>query len=342
MIFPSSGQVPALGRSMKFSHARKHLFYTELAKLITAGFGIRDAVRVMLDARPQGAEATLLDALDRSLASGTSITGAFAANGSAISELEQRLIGAGERAGRLGPAFEQLADYFGMLAGARRDALAGMAYPLFLLHLGLFTAVLVPGLMSQAGLTSILADFFILIVLLYAGLGGIGMGLRALMATARHQAGRDRLLNALPLVGRTRRALAMARFTKVYHGCLLAGLPMAETVETAAQASASGALAEAGRQLLLALGRGAALGPVFLSCDAFPPAFARSYSTAEECGGLDTDLARWSAWYQEEAATAMKLTGSLLAKGFYFIVLIFVAWTVLRAYGGYLAELDKI
>lgn len=327
---------------MRFTHARKHLFYTEIAKLVDAGFGIRDAARAMLDTRLPPLQAGLLRAMDRDLEAGRSIAEAFGAGNPEIGELERRIIGAGERAGRLAPAFQQLADYFGMLAAARRDALQGMAYPLLLLHLGLFAGVLVPGLMAQSDFATILGSFGLALLALYAAVFVAGLGLRALQAAAAGNAALDRALNALPLLGRARRALAMARFTKVYHGALLAGLPMAETVETAARASSSAALAEAGRQLAAVLAQGGALGPTFISCGAFPPAFARSYATAEEAGGLDKDLARWSALYQDEAARGVKNAAGLLSKLLYFAVLLFVAWTVIRAYSGYLGEMEKI
>jgi len=327
---------------MSFTPARKHLFYTEIAKLVDAGFGIRDAARAMLDTRLPPLQAGLLRTMDRGLESGKSIAEAFGADSPEIGELERRMIGAGERAGRLAPAFQQLADYFGMLAVARRDALQGMAYPLLLLHLGLFVGVLVPGLMAQAGFGAMLGTFALALLALYAVAFAAWLGLRALLAAAGGNAALDRALNALPVLGRARRALAMARFTKVYHGRLLAGLPMAETVETATRASASAALGEAGRQLVATLAQGGALGPTFLSCAAFPPAFARSYATAEESGGLDKDLARWSAVYQDEAARSVKTASALLSKLLYFAVLLFVAWTVIRAYSGYLGEMEEI
>jgi type II secretory pathway component PulF len=327
---------------MRFTHARKHLFYTEIAKRVDAGFGIRDAARAMLDTRLPPLQAGLLRAMDRDLEAGRSIAEAFGAGNPEIGELERRIIGAGERAGRLAPTFQQLADYFGMLAAARRDALQGMAYPLLLLHLGLFAGVLVPGLMAQSDFAAILGSFGLALLALYAAVFVAGLGLRALQAAAAGNAALDRALNALPLLGRARRALAMARFTKVYHGALLAGLPMAETVETAARASSSAALGEAGRQLVAVLAQGGALGPTFISCGAFPPAFARSYATAEEAGGLDKDLARWSALYQDDAARGVKNAAGLLSKLLYFAVLLFVAWTVIRAYSGYLGEMEKI
>lgn len=327
---------------MAFTPAQKHLFYTEIAKMVDAGFGIREAGRAMLDTRLPALQANLLREMDQGLEAGKSITEAFGADLPSITELERRIIGAGERGGRLGPAFQHLADYFGMLAIARRDALQSLAYPLLLLHLGLFVGVLVPGLMGQADFPVILRNFVLVVCALYAAVFIGWLGLRALLAAAPANAPLDRMLNAVPVLGRARRALAMARFTKVYHTCLLAGLSMKETVETASHAAHSGVVGEAGRRLVATLDAGGALGPAFVSCGAFPPAFARSYATAEESGSLDKDLARWSAVYQNDAARTVKTASNVVSKLVYFLVLLFVAWTVIQAYSGYYGMMNDL
>ncbi len=327
---------------MAFTFAQKHLFYTEIAKMVEAGFGIREAGRAMLDTRLPARQAELLRAMDKDLEAGKSITEAFGGDDRSITELERRIIGAGERGGRLAPAFQHLADYFGMLATARRDALQSMAYPLLLLHLGLFVGVLVPGLMGQSDFIDIVKNFVLVLFALYAAVFIAWIGLGALLAAAPGNPGLDRVLNAIPVLGGARRALAMARFTKVYHSCLLAGLSMKETVETATRAAHSGVIAEAGRLLVATLGDGGALGPKFVSCGAFPPAFARSYATAEESGSLDKDLARWSTVYQSDAARTVKTASNVVSKGVYFLVLLFIGWTVIQAYSGYYGMMNDL
>ena len=323
---------------MGFSAAQKHLFYTEIAKLLEAGFGIREAGRAMLDTRLPGLQADLLRRMDADLEAGKSITDAFGSG--MITSLERSLIGAGERGGRMAPAFQHLADYFGMLASARREALAAMAYPAFLLHLGLFVGVLAPGLMRGDGMAEVAREFVLLLLALYAVGFVAWFGVRAMLRSASGSTALDAILRRIPVLGGARRAMAMARFTKVYHTCLLAGLSMQETVETASEASHSATIRDAGRQLALALKGGGPLGPTMMSCGAFPSAFARSYATAEESGSLDKDLARWAAVYQEDAARGTKAAAGVISKGVYFAVLLFVAWTIISVYSG--AVLDPI
>ena len=92
----------------------------------------------------------------------------------------------------------------------------------------------------------------------------------------------------------------------------------------------------------LAAAEGGALGPKFVSCGAFPPAFARSYATAEESGSLDKDLARWSRVYQEDAARTVKTASNVVSKLVYFLVLLFIGWTVIKAYSGYYGMMNDL
>ena len=87
---------------MAFSAAHKHLFYTEIAKLLEAGFGIREAGKAMLDTRLPAGQAELLRRMEVDLEAGKSITEAFGPG--VITPLERSIIGAGERGGRMAPA----------------------------------------------------------------------------------------------------------------------------------------------------------------------------------------------------------------------------------------------
>ena len=325
---------------MAFSASQKHLFYTEIAKLLEAGFGIREAGRVMLDTKLPAAQAELLRKMDVDLEAGKTISDSFGPG--VITPLERSIIGAGERGGRMAPAFQHLADYYGMLASARKEALGAMVYPAFLLHLGLFVGVLAPGMGSGASFGEMAVDFVIALLAVYGAGFVLWVVIRAVLNNASANKALDAVLRRIPVIGGARRAMAMARFTKVYHTCLLAGLSMNETVEAASEASHSATIRAAGKQLTEVLKGGGPLGPTMVSSGAFPSAFARSYATAEEAGSLDKDLARWATVYQDDAARGSKMAAGMISKGLYFAVLLFVAWTIIRFYTGQFEQIENM
>lgn len=280
---------------MNPSPASKHQFYTEMAKLLGAGFDIRKAAGVMESTGLPAAQQNLLLDLNAGLDAGGSITDSFAADGGVVSGLERSMIAAGERGGKLAPAFQHLAEYFGMVAAARREMIKGLIYPMIVLHLGIFIGTVPLSVMEEersAG--EIIGDFAISLLSLYVALALVVFAGRFFLKKAPGNPTLDAAINRIPWIGKARKNMAMSRFCKVYHACLLAGISMVETVRVSTDGSQSGMLRQAGNRLAVVAKEGNALGPAFLKESAFPSEFSRSYATAEESGTLDTDMGNWS------------------------------------------------
>jgi general secretion pathway protein F len=318
---------------------QKHLFYSEMAKLLEAGFDIRKAAAVLADTRLPAAQEILLKDLNRGLESGQTIAAAFGADRDAISDLERHIVSAGERGGTLAPAFAHLAGYFGMIAAARSQLIKGMIYPAIVLHIGVVVGTIPMDLMKQAGFGAMAGHFLLALLTLYALVAVVLLVARLLWKRAPGDPATDRLLQRIPWIGKARRAMAMARFCKVYHSCLLAGISMKETAELSAGASRSALIGRAGTRLAQTAAAGGALGPVMVAEAAFPRPFARSYATGEEAGTLDSDLARWSGFFETEARAASETVAVMVPKVLYFLILLFVAWKIVAFFNGYYSGL---
>ncbi len=314
-----------------------------MAKLLEAGFDIRKAAAVLMDTQLPASQAALLKDLNHGLEAGKSITESFSKDRKSISELERNIIGAGERGGKLAPAFQHLADYFGMVASTRREMVKSLIYPILVLHMGVAVGS-VPAALIQGGksITEIFGGLALTLLLIYAVGFVLFLGIRAVLEMAPKNAGIDRWINRIPWIGKARHNIAMARFCKVYHSCVLAGITMSETAELAANASQSGAIREAGIHLVATAKAGAALGPEFLENPDFPKAFARSYATGEEAGTLDVDLGRWAKVFQDDAESSAKTASVMVPKMLYFLILLFIAWQIIGAYSGYYEKLGNI
>nr|WP_246417903.1 type II secretion system F family protein [Haloferula luteola] len=331
----------SLAKMLEMTFQRREGFYSELAKLTEAGFGIREALRLMVESGLQEAESNRVERMESALAEGRSIAGAFAA--AEVSKLEAVLIEAGERSGKIATAYRHLAEYFGMLAAARRKALQALVYPLVLLHLGMLLAAIPVGdLMEGLDFTRVVVRLGISLALAY---GGIGLGylwVRSALAKAPTDAGVDRALNRIPWVGKARRSLAMARYARVDHAAVLAGLPMEETVRLAGEASLSGELTAAVERIVPAVKEGMAIGPLMVGEPAFPKSFSRSYLTAEESGTLDQDLDRWAKHFANEASERVDRLTVMLPKLGYALIVAFVVWKILGFYSGYFGLIEEL
>ena len=325
----------------ELSGKRKVVFYTELAKLTEAGFGIKEAARVMKDSGIPRQERKVLDRMLATLEEGKSIGDSFGSAG--VSKLEQTLITAGEKSGKPAPAFEHLASYFQLFTESRRQALQGMIYPLVLLHLGLLLASIPVGL-GEGGLdvNALAIRFVSSLVVMYAVLIGGFFLMKRLLSKAPEDEGIDGWLGRIPVMGKARRAMAMARYTRVFHAALLAGLPMRETVTMSGEASQSARIAAASGRLAAVVKEGGAIGPAMVTERAFPKEFSRSYVTAEESGSLDEDMERWAKKFSFEASDRVQRFAALLPKIGYALIVIFVVWKIFAFASGYYGMLEEL
>jgi type II secretory pathway component PulF len=325
------------------SATHKHLFYSEMAKLLEAGFDIRKAAAVLMDTRLPTPQAVMLKDLNQGLESGQSIAAALGSDPKTFTELERSIIGAGERGGKLAPAFQHLADYFGMLASARREMVNGMIYPIIILHLGVVIGTIPMNLMQPTQTPAqMVGGLVVNLIILYVVAFVVLMAIRAVLKMAPGNAAIDGSINRIPWIGSVRKNLAMARFSQVYHSCLLAGIPMSETAGISADASQSGLIRRAGERLVQTAREGNALGPQFVAEDAFPKAFARSYMTGEEAGTLDKDLARWAKLFQDGARSSAKTMAVMVPKILYFFIMMFVAWKIVSFFTGYYSGMEQM
>lgn len=322
-----------------WSPQRKALFYTELEKLAEAGFGVREAARVMIDSGVSAAERAVLERVLAGIEAGKTIGGSFGEAG--VSKLEQVLVEAGEKSGKPGPAYAHLAGYFELLAESRKQVRRAMVYPLVLLHLGLFLASMPPAL-QEIDFGELLVRFVISVVVLWLVIIGGAVAVKALLARAPESLGIDRLLNALPLVGKARRSLALARFARVFHAALLAGLGMRETVRMAGEASLSAEVAAATERMAEAVKDGVEIGPVMTVQRVFPKAFSSSYSTAEQSGSLDQEMDRWAKRFASESNDRIRALAVALPKIGYVLIVGFVVWKIFSFYSGYYGAIEKV
>jgi len=322
---------------MKFPYEEKALLYRELAKLESAGFPLTEALDAVIDTHPPEASALLLYGVKKGLAESKTIGDSFAdvssdsPTGIKLTELEKTLIAAAERGGALGDGFDHLANYFNMRAETRKQMRRKMIYPLVLFHFAIIIPAIPLIVLSQNAKGVLLTSGAILFGV-YAVLAFIYFFGRRLAAKAETQPGADRLLSRVPLLGRVRQNLALARFSTVYRMHLLAGERVEEGLLSAAKSSQSGMVFNSIRSRVIpCVEDGRPAGPALIEDEkVFTGSFARGFTTAEQAGKLDTDLARWADRFHEQARTSMDKLGSYAPKVFYVFIVVIVLVQILR------------
>lgn len=238
---------------------RLAVVFRSLASLVAGGVPLDRALRATAQVA-SGELRGVIEGADARLRAGCGLADALEAS-RRVPTLAIGMIRAGERAGGLPAALEQVALHLendARLAAQLRDALA---YPVLLLCLGgasvvIVVAVVLPrfaAMLSDAGGTLPASTRLLLSLSGLSsryGLVGLVVALPLAVAAAgwlRSAEGvlrQDRMLLTVPVLGRVRHEIATARFCQALGSMLRAGMPLPVAIGSAAEAGGDRAVGE--------------------------------------------------------------------------------------------------
>jgi type II secretory pathway component PulF len=319
---------------------RRSEFYHQLAQLTAAGLPVVQALEQLKNNPPARSYREPVRRALEYLAAGRTFAESLQA-GQWLPVFDIALVQAGEQSGRLPVCFQQLSDHYRDRAQLMRATVMMLAYPLCVLHF----AILIFPLNRLTGLVlhgetlafllqklMVLGPLYGIVVLVAFASQGKAAGWRALV---------EYLLHCIPILGRARRSLAIARLSSALESLISAGMTIIEAWELAADASASPALQRAVRAAKPQLTAGTTPAEMVRDSPEFPGEFARMYYTGEISGKLDESLDRARVYFQEEGARKLKQfvfgsAGVLIAA-----IMLFVAWQVIHFYLGYFQQIQN-
>ena len=326
-------------RAVSLSLRDKQSLYHSLAQLVRSGIPFPSALD-NLARTTRGGMRKVIGRLKVGVTSGQTVGEAFARQRPAVGEMEVGVITAVERAGRLEHGLAQLAEYFGALAQARTGILKKCAYPVFVLHLGVFVFGLKT--LLGGGLGSFLRETCGLLGLLYGVAIVIALVVPLLRNAAARSALPDALLRWLPLVGGIRRALSTARFCATYEMQLNAGINVIDALQAAQRASQSGLIRATVARAIPEVRAGAQVGGLLAVGGVFPEPMIRSFCIGEQTGELDVELLRLAAEYRAEGLARIDTLAEWLPRLLYCAVVIYIGWGVVTWYQNYLQQAMKL
>jgi general secretion pathway protein F/type IV pilus assembly protein PilC len=144
----------------------------------------------------------------------------------------------------------------------------------------------------------------------------------------------------VPMLGKARRNLAIARLSLALDALLGAGVNIIEAWEMAAAASGSPALRRVVARSKPGLLEGRTPSEMVNDSPEFPRTFASIYHTGEISGTLDASLQRGHALFEEEGSRQMRAFIFGLAGALVGLVMLLAAWNVIRFYVGYFQQIN--
>jgi type II secretory pathway component PulF len=318
-------------------------FYTQLAQMTAAGVTLTHSVEMMRKGAPSTRLKRVSERLMTRLERGATFAESLRASGHRFPEFDIALIEAGEASGRLDQCFRILGEYYKERGSLASRVLSQLMYPVFLFHFAvflfpmkLFTDMVLQGALGRffsSKLAILIPIYAVILVVLWLFRGDRSMAIRSAI---------ERLTSAIPVVGKLKQSLSLARLCAALEALINAGVTIIEAWDLAARASGSPrimrAVAEARPRIL----SGELPSDAISSQSIYPDLFVSSYRTGEVSGQLDETLRRLYRYYQEAATEGLNRFAEWLPRLIYFGVAIAVAYQIVAFYSNYFKTLNDV
>lgn len=313
--------------------------YHQLAVLVSSGIPMINTLEMMERSPVSNSARRAMAGVTQLLREGHTVTEAFCSAGG-FPEFDAALIEAGDKSGRLDQCFKLLSTYYTERAQTLRSVISGLLYPVFLFHMAVFIFPFIEWFRSNNSTKFVLQTLGILIpiyvvigFIIYACQGRHGEHWRSII---------EKITKPIPIIGKARRQLALARLCAALEALLNAGVPIISGWDLAAAASGSPALRRTVDGWKTDLEGGVTPAELVTSSRAFPEPFVNLYHTGEVSGKLDECLTRLHIMYRDEGSRNLKLAGLIFPKIVYAGVAFMVAWKVISFWAGYFNEINQI
>ena len=324
--------------------AQRAEFYQQLAQLTSAGIGLLQALEQLKRNPPGRSYREPIQRLLNELTQGRTFAGSLKQLDDWLPEFDTALIEAGESSGRLDACFRLLAEYYTNQARITKQMISQLLYPVGLVHFAaLVFIVVLPFARSQfnASLILLCAKAALALVPLY-----LITGLIIYATQSRHgekwRALIESWLRWIPLLGKARRFLALARLSAALEALSSAGVNIIQAWDLAGNASGSPALRRAVAAMKPGVVAGKTPAEAIREHAVFPDLFANLYASGEVSGKLDETLKRLYAHYQEEGTHKLQAFAQWLPRLIYGLVAAMVAYYVIQFWVGYFNQISTI
>jgi general secretion pathway protein F len=318
----------------------------ELATLLEAGLPLDRALAIVEELAPNQTVRTLVADLLRSVRGGASLSDALGKHHPRpFSNLYVNMVRAGEKGGVLEVTLRRLAEFLESRAAFTDALVSALAYPLVITGVGaaaiVFLMVFViprfATIFADLGQAVPLPTQLLLTtaeaVRAYWWLGLAGtlalvLGWRVWTATPDGRLGWDRLLLAVPLVGRVIARVETARFARTLGTMLRSGVPVLGALAVIGDMMTNRVVGRAVGQLAESVRRGDTIAAGLKDHAPFPALAIHMVRVGEETGRLEEMLLKTAETFEAEVRTELKRVLALLEPAIILAMGVLVAFIV--------------
>jgi len=329
------------------------LFFRQMHAMIHAGTSLAHAINTMATNAPNAGLRTACDEMKTRIASGRQLSELMQSYPGIFTPLMVGMIRAGEMGGFLDRMCLRLSEYAERDYEIQQLIKRETWYPKLLLLASLFIPTIVPAAVA----------FF---------LGGnwLAIWLRAMALPAafivtalllirfknylaplfKHFAPLVRIIDqiklVLPIIGKTTRSLATAKFCRALGTLQAAGMGVQQTVRLAADASGNSVIIDNSRHIIQRLESGASLTDALDSTRQFPGVAIQMLRTGEATGKVDEQLDKVADFLEADAETTIKQSVVALGIIIFLCMALYIGITVISQwvshYNGLMDQADNL
>ncbi|MSP14060.1 MAG: type II secretion system F family protein [Chloroflexi bacterium] len=305
------------------------IFSRQVATLIESGIPILRTLRLLHSQTEKKALKTVLGKIIEDIQSGTSMSESMQKHPTIFPYIYSRMIQVGERTGNMEVILRRLATYMEREDALQRKLISAMSYPAFVMSIAIVVVYVMVTVTLPALLTLLLAfntelpfaTRALIAVTNFAtgynrqiliGTAAFVLSFTAYTSTKTGAYQRDRVLLALPLIGKINREIIISRFANTMSVLLRAGLPMPEIMELVLQTTSNKVYAKVMEKVRLELLQGQGLSIPMSQSKLFTSLLVQMIRVGEESGTLDSNLETMGNFYEEEADRAIDTMANMV------------------------------
>jgi type IV pilus assembly protein PilC len=321
--------------------AELSLFYKNLAELFSAGISFTQVFQTLQANEKDAAQKAKLNFVREQAAKGKSLAAAIE-RAALVPTADNSLLRAGETAGNLGLIFENLSKYYAQAAQAEKNIRSGLLKPFLTLAAALFVPSFPDLFLGKITLARYALQSFgilaVVMVVVYALYRVYMMSLYDLnLARLRHQ-----IFSAVPFLSGLSKKAALEKFVSGLAMMLNSGINISEAVLDAGRCSADNAIEQAAARISRRIQSGTPLPQCFQAEPVFPAEIQNNILLGNESGKIPAFLDRSASKLKAEVTESVEKISRAVPLALYWIVTLYVAWTILSFYRGHLKELDNV
>jgi type IV pilus assembly protein PilC len=305
-------------------------FTRQLATMLKAGVPLLQAFEIVARGHKNPRFARLMMDIKGRVEAGSSLSQAFREHPAHFDSLYCNLVNAGETAGMLDGILERLATYKEKILALKSKIKSAMFYPISVVTVAIIVVWIImvwvipafksvfksfgADLPAPTLIVMAISDFFVaywwlMLAIIVGTLFGFFFLLRR--STAFRYA-IDRISLKLPIIGGILEKATIARWTRTLATMFAAGVPLVESLDAVAGASANAVYIAGTRKIQNEVSTGTSLTNAMHNTGLFPSMVLQMTQIGEESGSLDGMLSKVADFYEREVDDAVTALTSLL------------------------------